>query len=660
MVIKSVRVRNFRSVMDETLDCERLTVLVGANGTGKSAFLRALELFYSSAPKLDQEDFYARDTTREIEVAVTFSELSDEARKRFAAYMQGGILTVERVFRWSENRASHSYHGSRLQNDGFQAVRQAGSAKDKKAAYEKLRAAEPYSDLPAWSKQDNAEQALWSWETAHPDDCTWQRDDGRFFGFTEVAEGYLGRHTRFLFVPAVRDASSDAADSKGSILTELMDLVVRSTLAKRQEILKLKEDTQAEYRRIMDPAKLSELQGLQGKLEGTLRSFVPDAGVSLAWLPLDDVDIPLPKALVRLVEDGYPSVVARTGHGLQRAFIMTLLQHLALVEATPSGPGGAVGETEGQVAAMPDLVLVIEEPELYQHPNRQRHMAGVLHRLAAGRIPGVAERTQVLYATHSPLFVGIDRVDQIRLLRKQEGDSKMPKTTKIARTSLDDVAGKLWEVDGSQGPKYTSATLAPRLAALMTPWMNEGFFADVAVLVEGEDDRAAVLGVAKALGHDLESEGISVIPCGGKSSLDRPFLIFRNLGIPVYAVWDSDKDVRDARPEDNRRLLRLCGCAECDWPGMVEDTFACFEHKLETTLEGEMGRQDFDRWLRDCQEKYGLRKREQALKNPTVIGEVVALAFKENKKSSSLESIVDKVRALRRPSSGTQAGSASG
>ena len=51
----------------------------------------------------------------------------------------------------------------------------------------------------------------------------------------------------------------------------------------------------------------------------------------------------------------------------------------------------------------------IEEPELYQHPSRQRHLASVLLNLAKGAIPGVAENTQVIYATHSPLFVGLDR-----------------------------------------------------------------------------------------------------------------------------------------------------------------------------------------------------------------------------------------------------------
>jgi putative ATP-dependent endonuclease of the OLD family len=96
----------------------------------------------------------------------------------------------------------------------------------------------------------------------------------------------------------------------------------------------------------------------------------------------------------------------------------------------------------------------------------------------------------------------------------------------------------------------------------MTPWMSEGFFADVAVLVEGEDDRAAILGAARVLGKDPESDGIAIIPCGGKTNLDRPAAIFRELGIPVYVVWDSDHGSDDARPEYNHLLLRLLGQPE--------------------------------------------------------------------------------------------------
>jgi hypothetical protein len=143
---------------------------------------------------------------------------------------------------------------------------------------------------------------------------------------------------------------------------------------------------------------------------------------------------------------------------------------------------------------LPGLVLAIEEPELYQHPSRQRHMASVLLQLAQGSIPGVDKRTQVIYSTHAPLFVGLDRFEQIRLLRKENADPGKPKVTRVAKAELGCVAEEIWKACGQQGEKHTADTLRPRLQAVMTPWINVGFFADVAVLVEGEDDRAAILG----------------------------------------------------------------------------------------------------------------------------------------------------------------------
>ena len=116
-------------------------------------------------------------------------------------------------------------------------------------------------------------------------------------------------------------------------------------------------------------------------------------------------------------------------------------------------------------------------------------MASVPLKLSRGAIPGVAKRTQVLYSTHSPLFVGLDRFEQIRLLRKADDIGGKPRVTKAVRAELDAVAEEIWVAGGSQGSKYTADTLRPRLQAVMTPWVNEGFFADVAVLVEGEDDR---------------------------------------------------------------------------------------------------------------------------------------------------------------------------
>ena len=99
MNIQEVRIRNFRSILDETLPCDSLTALVGRNGAGKSSFLSALELFYNPSAKVTGADFYAEDASpdQDIEIAVTFAGLSPEAEEFFSPYIGDGLLTVTRV-----------------------------------------------------------------------------------------------------------------------------------------------------------------------------------------------------------------------------------------------------------------------------------------------------------------------------------------------------------------------------------------------------------------------------------------------------------------------------------------------------------------------------------------------------------------------------------
>ncbi|HRT69846.1 MAG TPA: ATP-dependent endonuclease [Acidobacteriota bacterium] len=650
MIIKVVHVKNFRSILDERIDCDKLTVLVGRNGTGKSSFLRALELFYDPKAAVTAEDFYAEDTSNEIEVAVTFTELSTEARSLFASYLDGNDLSVARVFSLSAKKQG-TYHGMKLQNPDFADIRNAGGKTDIRNKYNEVITRPEYSSLPKVNNADRVEEELRKWETANPNSCVRLRDDGQFFGFTEVGNGYLGRHTRFIHIPAVRDASDDATEGKGSCVTEIMDIVVRRTLANRQDFIKLRDDTQTQYREIMDPSKLTELSALQTQLSETLQYYTPEANVSMEWTTVADIDFPLPKVEVKLFEDGYKSSVQRTGHGLQRAFILTMLQHLVAVKGVETSiKKDLAPETEileqGNLQ-LPGLVLAIEEPELYQHPSRQRHMASVLLKLSQGTIPGVAKMTQVLYTTHSPLFVGLDRFDHIRLLRKIDDVPGNPRVTKATKAELSAVANDIWVASGCQGSMFTANTLRPRLQAVITPWVNEGFFADVAVLVEGEDDRAAILGVATSMGYNFDSEGISVIPCLGKNNLDRPLVIFRHLDIPVYVIWDSDYGESGANPEDNRKLLRILGETEEDWPCAVKDSHACFKTELETTLEEEIGKELFDRLIEEAKGQYGITKKKDALKNPVVLQYVVEKASFDGKTSTTLSDIVSRITAMK-------------
>jgi hypothetical protein len=648
MLVKAIHVKNYRSLLDAHLPCEALTVLVGPNGAGKSAFLRALELFYVDPPMLADEDFYNRDSSKPIEIALTFTDLDEEEREQFSSYVEGSDLTVVRVLTLVGTKTVAKYHGSSRQFPAFLSVRSAASAADKKRAYEQIRQDPGFAHLPRWSKQDVALADLSNWEAQHPDQCRRERDDGQFFGFAQVGRGYLGRHTRFILVPAVRDAGDDAQESRGSAITELMDLVVRSVLANRDDVVRFREETKKRYDDLLDPTRLAELSSLESKLTCTLRDFAPDASVAMDWLKADEIDVPLPKARVGLVEDGFRASVSRTGHGLQRAFVITLLQHLAIAVAGTDQigqvPDAQPDNQPGSRTELPNLILAIEECEIYQHPSRQRHLARLLDRIASGSVPGVAKRTQVICCTHSPLFVGLDHFDRIRKLSKSPRGAGEPKATKVISSALSDIARRLWEVTDVSKPMFTAETLRPRLQAIMTPWMNEGFFADAVVLVEGEDDRAALLGVAAAKGHDLDAKGIAIIPCGGKSNIDRPFLIFTSFGIPTYAVWDGDQ-AKKAGEETNRRLLRLVGVQEEAWPTAVTAKYACFKDKLEETLREELGPDCYAGFMERAREAIGIPA-SQPVKTPAVFNELIRVAGRDGRSSPTLEGIIANVIAL--------------
>ena len=144
MLIQKVHVKNFRSILDESLPCDSLTALVGRNGSGKSSFLSAIELFYNPSAKITAEDFYSEDTTQDIEIAVTFTGLSTEAKDLFSAYIDNDVMTVVRVFSYSQGKNSGTYHGMRLQNPDFVCVRNASGKMNIRKKYNEIREIQEY------------------------------------------------------------------------------------------------------------------------------------------------------------------------------------------------------------------------------------------------------------------------------------------------------------------------------------------------------------------------------------------------------------------------------------------------------------------------------------------------------------------------------------
>ena len=650
MRVQSLHVKNYRCIRDAELSLDSRTALVGRNGSGKSAFLGALELFYKPEMPVTEEDFYCRNVDEPIEITVTYGSLRPAEQEEFAKYMRGDKLPIVGLFRFESGKARATYHGTSLQHPAFAEVRSKPNKTALRSAFTDLCDDVSFPGLTRANSADAARRNMEEWELEHPESCVLRPDDGQFFGWTNVAQGYLRKHTQLIRIPAVHDASEDANEGRDSAITELMNLVVRRVLTDHPKIEELKQEASERFAEIMREDAGPQLDSLADNLSQILRTFVPDSAVALQWSQWPGLQIPEPQTDVRIHEDGYMATVTRTGHGLQRALVFTLLQHLAAVRRADE-PEQSESSTDDALVPVPatttspDLVLAIDEPELYQHPNRQRHLAEVFLQVSEGEIPGVAASTQVLYTTHSPLFVRLDRFDDIRVVRKSFPGPGQPGTTFVRSATLDAIAKELEEATDT-GNEFTAETLKPRLQSVMTPIVNEGFFADVVVLVEGDSDRAAIEGAARAMKHNFVAAGIAVIPCGGKNNLDRPLIIFRGLGIPTYVVWDGDKTKQEHDSATNQRLRRILKRSETEPLDHVDDQSACFEGDLNQVLRDEIDETHYNKAIEDARRRYGLT-RDEAEKKALVVESIVEDAVAHRSECETIQAIVSKIVTLR-------------
>lgn len=645
MKLKSARIRNFRCIREAEISFNDMTSFIGGNGAGKSTVLRAIDAFYAGAPKITVHDYFNRKTDNSIEIDLTFHQLTEAEVGMFGSRVDGGELSVMRVFDWQDG-ARGRYFGTSLIHQDFAELR-ALAGMPKRNAYGAFRAARPEYNLPSITAVAQVDVELARWEAEHPERCVRGRDDGQFFGFTNNANGKLQRATSFVFIPAVRDAAVDAIDSGRAPVARLMELVVRSAIERRSEVQAFRREVSDRYRALMDPANLPELNGLAGEISGTLKTFYENAAVSLQWQEISDIDAPPPNAHVELEEDSYRSPVDRTGHGLQRAFVLSLLQHLAL--ASSRADEGEVATEVQERGQLPGLILAIEEPELYQHPTKQRHFANVLSQLANGHLSGVARQMQVVVATHSPLFVRLSEFGNVRLARRIANQEGGPRESRIKAPEAYSVCQTLENIHQAPAGSYTASGLLPRLH-IMNAEVCEGFFANVAVLVEGASDRSALFAAATAEGFDFEAEGIAIIPCGAANNIDRPAAIFRELGIPTYIVWDGDGGAKHDQQNRNRALQRLVGIQEAEIvgdPAFVSARGAVFAKDLETSIAQDLGNELFQAVLKEQVEILELEDRNNPLKMPACMFGVLHASAARGFKSATLGNIVSAIRALR-------------
>jgi predicted ATP-dependent endonuclease of OLD family len=180
------------------------------------------------------------------------------------------------------------------------------------------------------------------------------------------------------------------------------------------------------------------------------------------------------------------------------------------------------------------VVLLIEEPELFLSPPAQRYQHGLLRRLAA------RGRNQVLFSTHAPVFLEIDRLDELALVRRHAR----------AGTQL-------------LQPQPLSSEQGFRAKVEFDAERAELFLSRAVLLVEGRTEKIALPFVFSRLGYDADREAVAVVDCAGKGNIPLFAEICNECGIPYVVLHDRDapRGVEPAEAERiaNDTILRIAG-----------------------------------------------------------------------------------------------------
>ena len=632
MKIESIRIENFRAFEDETVNLNDYTCLVGPNGSGKSTVLTALNLFFRHTGEsttdllhLGVEDFHKKDITKPVRITVTFTDLSADAATEFGHYFRQGRLTVSAQATWDAGNqvAQVDQYGQRLGIKDFAPFFEADKAGELvgrlKDIYGDLR--NKHSSLPTPGTKAAMLEALKQYENRNSALCELIPSRDQFYGATKGG-GRLEHFIKWIYVPAVKDATTEQLEQRNTALGELLARTVRLKLSFGGGLDDLRSKAVQEYLKLLRDNK-GALDELSNSLSQKLQHWAhPNVALRLQWQenPTKAVSIGEPAAEVITKEGVFEGQLARFGHGLQRSFLLALLQELA---------------SSTNDRQQTTLILACEEPELYQHPPQARYLSTVLQTLST-------QGAQVLVSTHSPYFISGRGFEDIRLVRKTAKSGH----ARSAQVTFADLAAEVAKAGGSviaaEGERF-------KVQQSLYPSINEMFFCEVLVLIEGAEDAAYITTTLSSIGLQQEFRRFGchlVYPNSGKSGLVHPLAIAKKLEIPVFLVFDGDgkwgANSRAFHSDINLKLLKLCGVTDpAPFPTGVSrgENFTVWPTTIGDVVREDIGGELWQKAEEAVRKEQGLTQVGDLKKNNLFVAYMLAKTKELGGRATSLEKL---------------------
>ncbi len=325
-------------------------------------------------------------------------------------------------------------------------------------------------------------------------------------------------------LPAIKYPSEETKLNKTSNFGKFLNLLVEKFESDFSDWKNKLDTLNQEVLRMDDSAPLAKISS---ELTAALKEQFSESEIKLKPEVLSWMDTL--KNLEVFMSDDVTVPLINKGQGSQRAFIFAILRLLAKALNEKRPPQGK---------SKKGLIIAIEEPESYLHPQQQK----IVYSLLKGLSQQTEEQIQVVYATHSSFMIHIEDYQFIGIVKKKN------------------------ITDGTKVFQYTGEIFSPdskkefQLLCQFDPERNELFFAEKVIFVEGDTEKFSLPVVFDKIGFNPIEKGISIVECGCKGGIKLflevankfnrtekviNYVVFYDKDVP----WKDDVDPKKAEKE---------------------------------------------------------------------------------------------------------------
>ncbi len=500
MRISWLNIRNFRAFADpQRIALSDMTVIVGPNDVGKSCIVYALALFFGRY-KLTTTDFNTSKSGEPIEVEVCFTDIEEETKdelNKSGLLDSQGNLVIKKTYDKDTLKPKSSILVYDYDDPDFRGLK-TKKEKDLNDLGRKYNLSFTKSGRSITNESKIEELAKYAEAKSIP-----KKDNWRDLTHDEetLIEKLLPAYIHFQaeqnintegseFQTPFQDAISSSIDVDNTIKTQVEQKV-------GQAITEIVKGIEANLKTQTDT--ISEL------------GYTPNYN----WKKLVNITL--------TIKDNFGVEVPldHRGMGIRRLTMVAYLKYRA--EQTTK-------QNENQIYA-------IEEPEIYLHPKAQRDLIQSLSKLKESG-------NQIILTSHSPVFVSEVGKDEIVLVTRQNGATKVTQQGGVDPEKVAEELGILPRDD-----------LAGYSACLFVEGPADAYF---------YKQIAEKLYKSGKIPKNLDDAEIGVIPVGGdnlKFFVEQRLLVKLNRKYAV--IVDSDKKSLDQQVSDKKHRWKQ----ECERQG---------------------------------------------------------------------------------------------